>query len=135
MSDKYSDKYNDDYDMDLDLDFEDTEELEGQYTHVEQEPVKPLVEDMGDVIDKTDLNSLQDMMVMLMKAGLLQSNEKGIYPEKIIAQVQRLLKDNDIKVKLQDADDLSGIMARFKSEGKDSLKKRKQQAVAATKVN
>lgn len=128
-----SDKYNDEYDMSLDLDFEDTEEMEDTYTATQAEPVKPLIEDFDiEETSKGDLYSLQDMMVLMMKAGLSQSNEKGIYPEKIINQIQKTLKENDVKLKMQEADKLKQYMNQFKNAGKDSLNKRKKEAVKAT---
>lgn len=128
-----SDKYNDEYDMSLDLDFEDTEEMEDTYTATQAEPVKPLIEDFDvEETSKGDLYSLQDMMVLMMKAGLSQSNEKGIYPEKIINQIQKTLKENDVKLKMQEADKLKQYMNQFKNAGKESLSKRKKEAVKAT---
>lgn len=117
------------------LDFDSVEDLEDTYTHEEIEPPKPLVEDFGETMNKNDLTSLQDMMIMLMKAGMLQANEKGIYPEKVIAQVQKTLQTNDIRVKTDEADKLKEMMDNFHNAGKKDSRARKDTAMSASKVN
>lgn len=124
-----------DYENMEDLDFGSTEDLEDTYTHEEIEPPKPLVEDFGDKVNKNDLNTLQDMMVMMMKAGLVQANEKGIYPEKVIAQIQKTLQTNDVRVKTDEADKLKEMMNNFHNAGKKDSRHRKDTAMAASKVN